>query len=122
VTAKGLEYFVLDYVPNPIRGERVCIAAVVFDSMDLVEGACVMALAGGWQERVRLFDPDADVEMLDASLREIKARLLSKVERSEMIRQMEESFSNVVQVSKRKGCLVADKRDAVEAFARSLLS
>jgi hypothetical protein len=60
--------------------------------------------------------------MLDASLREIKARLLSKVERSEMIRQMEESFSNVVQVSKRKGCLVADKRDAVEAFARSLLS
>jgi len=42
------------------------------------------------------------MEMLGSLLTEIRERLLSKEQRSDMIRQLEDSFSNVVQVSQRR--------------------
>jgi Protein of unknown function (DUF3037) len=117
----NVEYFFLLYVPNVVSGESIAIAAILIDSTDLENGICTMSFAADWQARVRVFDPDSDLEMLRALLTEIKDRLLSRDERAEMIRQMEDSFSNVIQVSQRRKCPVAPSPETFEAFARELL-
>jgi len=112
-----VEFFYVQYVPNVVGDERICIAAVTIDP----DGICTMALVADWQTRVRCFDPDSDLTVLGALLREIQMRLLVPGERSEMIRQMEDSFSNVIQVSERRSCSVPDRFQSAEAFAHALL-
>jgi hypothetical protein len=102
-----VEYCVLHYVPNTvIRDERVSVAAIFTNSSEPGNKICTMICAANWQTKVRGLDPDADLAMLDALLKEIGERLQSPSERSDMIRQIEESFSNAVWVSQRRKCSV----------------
>jgi Protein of unknown function (DUF3037) len=89
----NIEYCLVQYVPNVVRDERISIAAIFIDSSDLQNGFCTVSFAQDWQNKVHLFDPDSDLEMLRALLAEIRGRLLSTSERSDMIRQLEDSFS-----------------------------
>lgn len=116
-----IEYFVLSYVPHVSRGEVISIAAIFFDSIDLEKGICTMSFAPDWQNKVQGIDSDADLEMLQALLKEIRDRLLSPSQRYEIIRQMEDSFSNLVQLSQRRKCPVAPTPESIEAFSRELL-
>ena len=103
----NVEYCLLSYVPNVLSCEGVSIAAIFIDSTDPEEETCTVSFAENWQTKVRLLDSDSDLEMLAALLTEIRDRLLSKHDRRDMLRQMEDSFSNVVQVSQRQeisGC------------------
>jgi Protein of unknown function (DUF3037) len=68
----NVEYFVLRYVPNILSDEGISIAAVFIDPTDLDQGICLMSFASDWQAKVRSSSPDADVEMLEAILTEIK--------------------------------------------------
>jgi hypothetical protein len=115
------EFCFLRYVPNVIGNVGVSIAAIVFDMSDPEAGICNMSIAPHWQSAVRRLDPDCDLEMLGALLTEIRDRLLSKDQRSNMIRKMEDSFSNVVQVSQRRKCPAGLRSEMVEEFARRLL-
>jgi hypothetical protein len=119
--SSGLEYCFLQYVPNIVRDKSVSIAAIFIDPSDLENGMCAMICAPNWQTKVRHLDPDADLEMLEALLTEIRDRLLSKQNRSEMIGEMEDSFSNGVKVSRRWKCPVAPGAE-IEAFALRLLT
>src|ERR1700722_6919945 len=92
-TSTSVEYCFLNYVPNVVSNEGVSIAAIVFSPRDLEAGVCAMIYAPSWQTRVRVLDPDADLETLEALLLEIRDRLLSPSDRSDMIHQMEDSFS-----------------------------
>lgn len=119
----NIEYFVLQYVPNVANDKSIAIAAILIGSRaDLKKGICAMSVAADWQTQVRLLDPDSDLEMLGALLTEIKDRLLSKAERSDMIRQLEDSFSNVIQVSPRRKCPIVPSPESIEVFARELLA
>jgi hypothetical protein len=119
---EAMEYCLLRYTPNVAVDEGVSIAAVVIDLSNLDEkGICAMSIAADWKTRVRLLDPDSDLEMLEALLTEIRNRLLSEGERCEMLQQMEDSFSNVVRVSQRRRCTVALRPETIESFARGLL-
>jgi predicted lipoprotein len=117
----NIEYCLLSYVPNVLSCEGVSIAAIFIDSTDPEEENCTMRFAEDWQTKVRLLDLDSDLDMLAALLTEIRDRLLSKPERRDMIRRMEDSFSNVVQISQRQKCPVAPRPETIEAFARELL-
>jgi hypothetical protein len=98
MTASGdVEYIVLRYAPNILSDKYVAIAGILISP----GGRRRMICDPGWQSKVRIFDPDADVDMLAALLEEIRCRLLAPGECSEMLRQLEESFSNVLQVSAR---------------------
>lgn len=115
--SSNLEYCVLRYAPNVIGREGVSIAAIFIDPSDQV---CATIFVPHWQEIVRLFDPDSDLEMLAAMLSDIRERLLSPGNR-DMLRTIEDSFSNVIQVSERRRCPIAANLGSVEAFAHALL-
>jgi hypothetical protein len=119
--SSNVEYFFLHYVPNVLSDKHVLIAAIFIDPSDLEDGICTMSFAEDWQTEVRHLDANSDLKMLASLLKEIKDRLLSKEARADMIRQMEDSFSNVVQVSQRRKCPVAPRPETIEAFARKLL-
>jgi Protein of unknown function (DUF3037) len=121
IESSGVEYCFLQYLPNIVRDKSVSIAAIFIDPNHLENGICTMIVATNWRIKARLLDPDVDLEMLEALLTEIRDRLLSKQKRSEMIRQMEDSFSNVVQVSQRQKCPVTPGAEIIEAFARRVL-
>ena len=116
-----LEYCLLRYVPTVIRDDSVAVAVIFIDSSDLENGICTMSFATDWQTKVLLLDPNSDLEMLGALLREILARLLSPATRSEMIRELEDSFSNVIQITERRKSPIASAPESIEAFACTLL-
>jgi len=118
---KAVEYCLLRYAPNVTVDEGVPIAAIVIDPSNLEKGICAMSVATDWKTRVRLIDPDSDLRMLGALLTEIRNRLLSKRGRCEMLHQLEDSFSNVVQISQRRKCTIAPSPETIEDFARGLL-
>jgi hypothetical protein len=118
---RDVEYSLLRYVPNVTSHEGVSIAAIVIAPKSLEEGFCTMSIAADWKIRVRLLDPDSDLEMLGTLLKEIRERLSSKEQCSDMIHQLEDSFSNVVQVSQRRKRAVAPSPETIEAFARGLV-
>jgi hypothetical protein len=119
--ARNVEYCVLDYVPNIVRDKSVSIAAIFMDTSDEENGTCTMTLASDWETQVRLLDPDADLEMVAALLTEIQERLVSPARPSEVIHQLEDSFSNIIQVSERRKCLITRGAETIESFARRLL-
>jgi hypothetical protein len=122
MTESSDEYCLLYYVPNVLSDKSVSIAAIIFfNSSDPVNGVCTMICAPDWQTEVRALDPDTDLEMLEALLTEIRGRLLSPGHRFDMIRQLEDSFSNVVQVSQRRKYPTARDSETVGAFAHRLL-
>lgn len=119
-TSSNVEYFFLQYVPNALSSESVSIAAIFIDPTDLDQGICRVSLAGDWQTKVWHLDPDADVEMLEAVLTEVRDRLLSPTQRSDMIRELEDSFSNSLQISQRRKGPISSTPENIAAFAHEL--
>lgn len=114
--ATNREYCFLRYVPNVIDNKSISIAAIFIDSDDTKkEEICTVSFTDDWQTKVLLFDPNADLEMLEALLGEIQDRLSCEGKSSEIIRLMEDSFSNVLQLSQRRICPIipgpADEAD-----------
>jgi hypothetical protein len=98
ITSMSVECWLLYYVPHVLSDKTVVIAAIIIPSEDLETGARGMIYAADWQTNVRVLDPDADLEMLNALLSEIRDRLVSPTQCSDMIHQLEDSFSNSVQL------------------------
>jgi len=113
----NVEYCLLHYVPNVLSDKSISIAAIFVSSGDLETGACSMVYAPDWHTRVRVLDPNADLEMLEALLSDIRDRLLSPSGRSNMIHQLEDTFSNVIQVSQKRECTLATSPFTMEGFA-----
>jgi hypothetical protein len=107
--SRHFEYIILQYVPNILSDENVGIATILISSGDRHPMICDR----DWQNKVRILDPNADVDMLGKLLEEIRCRLLSPGESSEMIQQLEDSFSNILQVSARR-------RGPLDLFSGSL--
>ena len=120
-TSTSVEYCLLHYVPNVLSDKSVPVAAIVIPSGDLEIGAFAMIYAADWHTRVRVLDPDADLEILEALLSDIRDRLLSPGHCADMIHQLEDSFSNVIQVSQRRECTLDSNPNAIETLARDLL-
>ena len=118
----NIEYCFLRYVPGAETDKGVSIAAIFIEPSDSEVGVCRMKFAADWQKKARLLDPDIDLEMVEALLREVQERLLSPGQCSEMMRELEDSFSNVIQVSERRRCPVKPMRESIEAFVCSLLA
>jgi hypothetical protein len=62
-------------------------------------------------------DPQADVEMLESLEREIRGQLATSHDRDALLRRLEDSFSNVIQLSPAKGCLAEDPVAEMETMA-----
>lgn len=95
---RQLEFFLLRYVPHAVRQEFVNIGVLMIEQG--ANGAVLadVRFAKDWR-RVRCLDPQADVEVIEALLREIRKEVGEIRDRTMLLRRMEDSFSNVIQLS-----------------------
>ena len=113
---RKLEFFLLRYVPDAVKDEFVNIGVVMMEAGANGNGFSDVRFARDWR-RVRCLDPQVDVEMLEALEREIRGQLGEVRDREQLLRRLEDSFSNVIQVSAAKGCLAEDPVREMETMA-----
>jgi Protein of unknown function (DUF3037) len=113
---RQLEFFLLRYVPDAVKDEFVNIGVVMVEARANGSGFADVRFTRDWR-RVRCLDPQADVEMLAALEREIRGQLASTRDREILLKRLEDSFSNVIQLSAVKGCLAEDPVREIEALA-----
>ncbi|MFZ0662481.1 MAG: DUF3037 domain-containing protein [Acidobacteriaceae bacterium] len=94
------EFFLVRYVPDPVKNEFVNIGVLLREA-GRPESA-VVRFTKDWS-RVRCVDPDADTAMLEALESEVRRRLLE--EGQPVIKTLEDSFSNLLQITPSKACL-----------------
>lgn len=113
---RQLEFFLLRYVPDAVKDEFVNIGVVLVEPGANGAGFADVRFTRDWR-RVRCLDPQADVEMLEALEREIRGQLGEVKDRDALLRRLEDSFSNVIQLSPAKGCLAEDPAREIETMA-----
>lgn len=110
-----LEFHLVRYVPDPVRNEFVNIGVVLREPG---QGGAAVRFTRDWA-RVRCADPDADVEMLEALEAEMGRRLVEQEETGKpLIQVIEDSFSNLIQVTEAKGCLAENMAAELEQLMR----
>lgn len=117
---RQLEFFLLRYVPDAVKDEFVNIGVVMVEPGANGGGFAEVRFTRDWR-RVRCLDPQADVEMLAALERDIRGQLAITHDREVLLRRLEDSFSNVIQLSPAKGCLAEDPVREIEAMASMYL-
>jgi Protein of unknown function (DUF3037) len=113
---RQLEFFLLRYVPDAVKDEFVNIGVVMVEAGANGSGFADVRFTRDWR-RVRCLDPQADVEMLESLEREVRGQLATTHDRAVLLRRLEDSFSNVIQLSPAKGCLAEDPAREIEAMA-----
>jgi hypothetical protein len=113
---RQLEFFLLRYVPDAVKDEFVNVGVVMVEAGANGGGFADVRFTRDWR-RVRCLDPQADVEMLEALEREIRGQLREVKDRGTLLKRLEDSFSNLIQVSPAKGCLAEDPAREIETMA-----
>ncbi len=113
---RQLQFSTLRYTPNIVTGEFVNIAVILFDPSG---GFCGVRFVSDWQH-VQIFDPDADIEMLEALRRDIEGQFRSG-KGEEILKTMEDSFSNAIQLSPGTTHQVNDPGKEIEKLASRYL-
>ena len=111
------EFFLLRYVPDAVRNEFVNVGVVLTGP----GGFAGFRMTRDWS-RVRCMDPAADTEMLEAIETELRTRLAADGEaRAAILKKVDDSFSNLLQVSETKACLTADPQAELELLSQMYL-
>lgn len=113
---KKLEFFLLRYVPDAVKDEFVNVGVVMLESGANGAGFADVQFTRDWR-RLRCLDPQADVEMLEALERDIRVQLRETREREVLLRKLDDSFSNLIQVSATKACLSEQPAKEMELLA-----
>jgi Protein of unknown function (DUF3037) len=117
---KQFEFFLLRYVPDAVKGEFVNIGLVMMEAADAGPGFADVRFTRDWR-RVRCLDPQADVEMLEAVERDIRGQLQGTKDRELLLRKLEDSLSNLVQISPMKACLGMEPAQEMSSLAAMYL-
>ena len=94
------EFFLVRYVPDPVKNEFVNIGVLLREAGQ--PESAVVRFTKDWS-RVRCVDPDADTAMLEALEAEVRRRLLE--DGQPVLKALEDSFSNLLQITPPKACL-----------------
>jgi hypothetical protein len=116
---KQYEFFLLRYVPDAVQEEFATIAVALYEPLRngaVSGGFAEVRLTRDWR-RVRCMDPEADVEWLEALVKEIHRELGENGSRDTLLKKMQDSFSNLLQISPAKALLSADAATEVETLA-----
>ena len=112
---KQCEFFLLRYVPDAVKDEFVNIGVVLIGpgtGSAGYAGYVDLRLTKDWS-RVKCIDPAADIEMLEAMEAEIRGQLTSATNRETILKKLDDSFSNLVQVTGKKACLTESPESKV---------
>jgi Protein of unknown function (DUF3037) len=99
-----LEFFLVRYMPHIVTDEFMNIGIVLFDPAEPRLGFCEARFIPNWQQ-LTSFDEDLDIEEMRIIASDIERQLMDPDSRGYMLQLMENSFSNVIQVSPRKACV-----------------
>lgn len=121
------EFYLLRYVPDPVRNEFVSVGVILREQLGGGAGPEKAAPApvsirftSDWR-RVRCLDPDADIGMLEGLESELRRRFQEEAESvsgGNLMHVLEDSFSNSVQVTRAKGYLAESVEAGVEELMR----
>lgn len=104
------EFFLVRYVPDPVKGEFVNIGVVLREvpreaASKGARAETRVRFTRDWS-RVRCLDADADIGLLEALESEIEGRLkLGTADPKPVVAQIEDSFSNSIQMTQARACL-----------------
>ncbi len=130
---KKLEFLLLRYVPDAVKGEFVNVGVVVLEDGAAGAGFADVRFTRDWR-RAKCLDPEVETEMFEAVETEIRIRLHSRTEdcskggvalaqREWILKMLEDSFSNALQVTDTKAVLAespeAELRKLVEMYCES---
>jgi len=116
---KQCEFFLLRYVPDAVKDEFVNIGVVLVEPSANGAGFAEVRFTRDWQ-RVKCLDPLADLEMLAGLEDDLRARLKESA-RADFISKINESFSNVLQLSPSKACLTESPAEELGRLAEMYL-
>lgn len=110
------EFFLIRYIPDTVKNEFVNIGVVLREAGH-PETARVQ-FTKDWS-RVRCIDPEADTGMLEALENEVRERLSSGLtETTAMMKALEDSFSNMLQITEPKACLAESIPAEIDQLSR----
>lgn len=95
---RQLEFFLLRYLPDAVKGEFVNFGVVALENGPNGAGLIDVRLTRDWG-RVLCLDPQADVEVLSALQKEIREEIGRAKDQVTLLKKMEDSFSGLVQIS-----------------------
>jgi DUF3037 family protein len=108
------EFFLLRYVPNAVQDEFVNVGVVMVEpGAEFAE----VRFTHDWR-RARCLDPQVDVEMLKALENETRRELRGFRTREALMRRLNDSSSNMIQLSATKACLTEDPAREIEVLAK----
>ena len=113
---KQCDFYLVRYVPDPVRNEFVNIGVLLRDAGNPEQ--VTVNFTKDWA-RVRCVDPDVDVAMLESLESELRQRLAHpEAGLPPLMRVLEDSFSNGLQVTEPKAYLAESMIAGVEELMR----
>ena len=113
VARRECEFFLLQYVPDPVRNEFVHVGVVLREMGGPVAS---VRFTSDWR-RVRCLDPEADTAMLEGLESELRRRFQEEPD-GNLMHVLEDSFSNSVQMTRGKAYLAESIETGVEELMR----
>ena len=98
-----LEFFLLQYAGDATKGESINLGVVAIAPGDSGDFADVRFIRN-WK-RLHCFDPLADIEEVQAIEREIRQDLRDPQRRADLLKRLNDSWSNVIRFEQLQGCL-----------------
>ena len=113
VARRECEFFLLQYVPDPVRNEFVHVGVVL---REMGGPVAAVKFTSDWR-RVRCLDPEADTGMLEGLESELRRRFQEEPD-GNLMHVLEDSFSNSVQMTRGKAYLAESIETGVEELMR----
>ena len=115
-TRKQCDFYLVRYVPDPVRNEFVNIGVLLRDKSRPEQLS--VSFTKDWA-RVRCIDPDVDVAMLESLESELR-RTLAREDGGalQMMKVLEDSFSNALQITEPKAYLAESMMAGAEELMR----
>src|SRR5262245_49027728 len=110
-------FFLLRYVPDAVKNEFVNVGLVLLPEA----GRAELRFTRDWS-RAKCLDPQADTDLLEALEADLRSQLLdANGGRDQILRKIQDSFSNAVQASEFKACLAESPAQEADALAKVYL-
>ena len=104
---KQLEFYVLRYVPYVVMEEFINIGLLLLEPLANGLGFVDVRMTSDWR-RVQCHDRQVDIEVLQGLEPYIRLQLQQSQDVAMLPRKLEDSFANLIQISRRKVCLAAE--------------
>ncbi len=128
---KQCEFYVLRYVPDVVKGEFVNIGVVLLETGESEAAFTEIRLTRDWR-RARCFDPDIDIQLLQAMERDLRGKLQSRVpeiinykgpmsQREWLLDQIESGWAGTLQMAPIMGVLTESPEAEIGLLAKAYL-